>query len=46
MNTLNSRMKQLSPARRKKVEALAAELIAQEMSLRELRQARRVDPLG
>lgn len=32
-------MKELSPARRKKVEERAAELIAEEMSLRELRQA-------
>lgn len=32
-------MKDLSPARRKKIEARAAELLAEEMSLRELRRA-------
>jgi transcriptional regulator with XRE-family HTH domain len=32
-------MKSLSPARRKKIEARAATLIAEEMSLRDLRQA-------
>jgi DNA-binding XRE family transcriptional regulator len=32
----------LSPARRKKVEARAAELIAEEMTLRELRRARKL----
>jgi transcriptional regulator with XRE-family HTH domain len=35
-------MKRLSPAQRKKVEARAAELIAEEMTLRELRQARKL----
>ena len=35
-------MKQLKPAQRKKVEARAAELIAEEMTLRELRHARRL----
>jgi len=39
MSTLKARMKQLSPARRKKVAARAAALIAEEMSLRDLRQA-------
>jgi len=39
MSTLKERMKELSPARAKKVEARAAELIAEEMSLRDLRQA-------
>jgi DNA-binding XRE family transcriptional regulator len=39
MSTLKERMKLLSPARRKKVEARAATLIAEEMSLRDLRQA-------
>src|SRR5437870_8045585 len=39
MSTLKERMKQLSPARRKKVEARATALIAEEMSLRDLRQA-------
>jgi hypothetical protein len=35
-------MKGLSPARRKKVEARAAELISEEMSLRDLRRARKL----
>lgn len=35
-------IKSLSPARRKKVEARAAELIAEEMTLRELRKARKL----
>ncbi len=39
--TLKDKMKKLPAARRKKVEARAAELIAQEMTLRELRQAHR-----
>ena len=39
MSTLNERIKELKPARRKKVEARAAALIAEEMSLRDLRQA-------
>jgi DNA-binding XRE family transcriptional regulator len=38
--TLDDKMKKLSPSRRKKVEARAAQLIAQEMSLRDLRKAR------
>lgn len=37
--TLKEKMASLSPARRKKVEARAAELIAEEKSLRDLRQA-------
>ena len=40
--TLKDKMKELSPAQRKKVEARAAELIAEEMSLRELRHARKL----
>ena len=40
--TLSDKMKKLPAARRKKVEARAAELIAEEMSLRELRQAHRL----
>jgi DNA-binding XRE family transcriptional regulator len=36
---VNDVIRTLSPARRKKVEARAAALIAEEMSLRELRQA-------
>jgi hypothetical protein len=39
--TLKDTMKKLPAARRKKVEARANELIAQEMTLRELRQAHR-----
>jgi len=39
--TLKDKMKKLPAARRKKVEARAAELIAREMTLRELRQAHR-----
>ena len=39
--TLKDKMKKLSAARRRKVEARAAELIAREMTLRELRQAHR-----
>ena len=35
-------IKKLNPAQRKKVEARAAELIAEEMTLRELRRARRL----
>jgi DNA-binding XRE family transcriptional regulator len=42
MSTLKQRMKQLSPARRKRVEARAAELTAEEMTLQELRQARKL----
>jgi len=38
--TLDEKMKKLCAARRKKVEARAAQLIAQEMSLRDLRKAR------
>lgn len=40
--TLKDKMNQLSPAQRKKVEARAAELIAEEMTLRELRHARKL----
>jgi len=39
MSTLKERMKALPPARRKKIEARAAKLIAEEASLCELRQA-------
>ena len=35
-------IRKLSPARRKKVEARAAQLIAEEMTLRELRHARKL----
>jgi len=40
--TLKDKMKGLSPAQRKKVEARASELIAEEMILRELRHARKL----
>jgi len=40
--TLKDKMKELSPAQRKKVEARAAQLIAEEMTLRELRHARKL----
>lgn len=39
---VNDKIGKLSPAQRKKVEARAAELIAEEMSLRELRRARKL----
>ena len=39
---VNDKIRKLSPARRKKVEARAAELIAEEMTLRELRTARKL----
>jgi transcriptional regulator with XRE-family HTH domain len=40
--TLNQKLNSLGSARRKKIEARAAELIAEEMSLRELRRAHRM----
>lgn len=39
---VNDKIRKLSPARRKKVEARASELIAEEMTLRELRTARKL----
>ena len=39
MKSLNQKMKELSPAQRKRVEARTRELIAEEMSLRDLRKA-------
>ena len=39
---VNDKIRKLSPARRKKVEARAALLIAEEMTLRELRRARKL----
>lgn len=39
---VNDIIRKLSPAERKKVEARAAQLIAEEMTLRELRQARKL----
>jgi DNA-binding XRE family transcriptional regulator len=40
--TLKDKMKELSPTQRKTVGARAAELIAEEMTLRELRHARKL----
>ena len=40
MKTLNQKIRAMSPARRKKITRRAAQLIAEEMSLRELRRAR------
>jgi transcriptional regulator with XRE-family HTH domain len=42
MKTLDQKMKGIGSARRKKVEARAAILIAEEMTLQELRQARKL----
>jgi transcriptional regulator with XRE-family HTH domain len=42
MTNLERIRKQLSPARRKKVEARAAQRVAEEMTLRELRRARKL----
>src|ERR1700733_12622005 len=42
MTNLERIRKRLSPARRKKVEARAAQLIAEEMTLQELRRARKL----
>jgi transcriptional regulator with XRE-family HTH domain len=39
---VDDKIKNLSPVQRKKVEARAAELIAEEMTLRELRKARKL----
>ena len=40
--TVDDKIRKLSAAQRKKVEARAAELIAEEMTLRELRKARKL----
>ncbi len=42
MSTLEQRMRELSSARRKKIEARAAELVSEEMTLQELRRARKL----
>src|SRR6266702_8792687 len=42
MSNLEKIRKRLSPTRRKKIEARAAQLIADEMTLQELRQARKL----
>ncbi len=39
---VNDKIRQMSPARRKKIEDRARELIAEEMTLRELRKARKL----
>ena|SRR5579859_5885821 len=39
---VNEKINKLSPAERKKIEARAAQLIAEEMTLRELRKARKL----
>jgi transcriptional regulator with XRE-family HTH domain len=42
MSTLKERMNEMSPARRKKIETRAAQLVSVEMTLQELRQARKL----
>ena len=42
MKTLNGKLNELGERRRKKVEARAAELVAEEMSLQDLRRAHRL----
>ena len=42
VTNVDDKIKKLSPAQRKKVEVRTAELIAAEMTLRELRQARKL----
>lgn len=42
MKTLDQKIKEVGPARQKKIEARAAELFAEEMSLRELRRAHKL----
>jgi DNA-binding XRE family transcriptional regulator len=42
MKTLDQKIKELIPARRKRVEARAAQLVAEETSLRELRRAHKL----
>jgi DNA-binding XRE family transcriptional regulator len=42
MKTINQKMKSLSAGRRKKIEARAAALIGEEMTLQELRRARKL----
>lgn len=42
MKTLDQKIKELSPARRKKIKARAAELKVEEMSLRDLRHAHKL----
>ena len=42
MRSLDQKIRGLSASRRKKVEARAAQLVAEEMTLRQLRRARKV----
>ena len=42
MKTLKDKLNNLNPQRREKVEARAAQLIAEEMTRRELRRARKL----
>jgi DNA-binding transcriptional regulator YiaG len=42
MKTLNQKIREISPARRKKIEDRAAHLLAEELSLRELRRAHKL----
>jgi len=42
MKTLNQKIRAMSPARRKKIARRAAQLIAEEMTLRELRRAHKL----
>ena len=42
MSMLKQRMKELSPDRRKKIETRTARLVAEEMTLQELRRARKL----
>jgi DNA-binding XRE family transcriptional regulator len=39
---VNDKIKKLAPVQRRKIEARAAELLAEEMTLRELRRARKL----
>jgi len=45
VKTLDDKMKKVSPARRKKIEDRAAQLVAEEIWLRELRRAVKVTPV-
>ena len=42
MKTLKEKLREIGPSRRKRVEARAASLIAEEMTLQELRRARKM----
>ena len=45
MKTLDEKIAEVSPARRKKIEDRAAQLVAEEIWLRELRRAVKVTPV-